>query len=72
MKHIMEKKVQDATSLELLSVLMHTEGMAEGPNKTVHAEPVMETFIPIGPDRTARIVVFEDDLETLKQITIGG
>ena len=65
MKHILEKKISEATSLELLLVLMHTEGISDGPMRIVYAEPVIETIIGICSDATARILVFKDDLEAL-------
>ena len=68
MKHILEKKIEDATNQELLLALMHTNGIAEGPTKIVFAEQVLETLIEIDPDRTAKIYVFCDDLEVLKQV----
>ena len=62
----MEKTINEATSHELLLVLMHVWGIGTGPRKIVYAEPVLETLIPIGPDATARLLVFKEDLETLK------
>ena len=62
------KTISDATSAELLHALIHTNGLARGPTKTTYAEPVMETLIAIGPDRTATIRIFQDDICHLNEM----
>lgn len=61
----MNKTISEATSEELLHALLHTNGMCEGPSKTTYCEPVSEALIAIGPDRTATITIFTDDVSTL-------
>ena len=63
----MNKTIADATSEELLHALMHANGIADGPTMTRYGEPVSESLVAIGPDRTATIRVFTDDIEALNQ-----
>lgn len=59
------KIIAEATSEELLHALININGLSPGPKKTVYAEPIYVSDIPIGPDRTARITVFADDISIL-------
>ena len=68
----MNKTISDATSEELLHALIYRNGIAPGPTKTVYAEPVAESLVAIGPDRTATIRVFQDDIATLNERVRNG
>ena len=68
LKHILNQKVHESTSIELLMVLLHTNGIGPGPVKVAYAQPVLETLIEIGPDMTAKIIVYEEDMEVIKAL----
>ena len=61
----MTKRIEQATSEELLHALLHINGIGDGPKKTTYHEPVKESLIAIGPDHTAHILIFADDVSVL-------
>ena len=63
----MLKTFEVATCEELLYSLLHVNGLAPGPKKTVYHQPVSECLIALGPDAIASIHIFDEDIETLNQ-----
>jgi DNA-binding XRE family transcriptional regulator len=65
---IEDKLISEATSEELLYVLIHVNGISDAARKSVRVTPHSESLIAIGPDATASIIVDTEDLQVLEDI----
>lgn len=63
-----DKKISEATTIELLHAILHAEGLSPGPKRTVYAESVSESLVAIGPDAVAHVRIFDADIPTLNNL----
>ena len=68
----MNKTIADATCEELLHALINKNGLQAGPRKTHYGEPVLVSDVAIGPDATATVAIFNEDIKTLDANVLWG
>lgn len=68
----LESALADASreieNLNALATLIRNNGHEKGPTVTRYHLPVREVLVGIGRDHTARIMLFEDDIDALQHI----
>ena len=61
------KRVFECNGEELLHALIRFYGLSDGPRKTQYGEPTKVSDVAIGPDATATITIFSNDIATLNE-----